>query len=179
MLEDAEFKVDGRIVGFYTDVRSTEDIPASLEFWPACVARDLLRLGAYFRALSLMIQVPGAAKYKPLMYDDLDDNAPNADEYPCDRLNPADRHTVFSVLAECLKRLGVERLVKQIPGARRYDRIDLTEQWTEYLDRHANFKNGLLNVIAACLDELLVNATSRQIDSEPRPTWWQYWWAKM
>lgn len=179
MLESPTFKIDGKLVAFFTDVRSVENLPATLQFWMAYLARDLLRLGVFFRAAALMQQLPGGARYRSVVYDDLDDNAPNEDEDPRRWVRHADRCTTFNVLGECLRRLGAAGVMKQIPGGKDYEREELSAEWKEYLDRQAKIKCGLLNVIAECLDELIVRPGMAEIDAEPYPTWWQRWWSRM
>ena len=51
MLDDAQFKIDGKKKEFYFDVCAAQDLPATMQFWMAYVARDLLQLGAFFRAI--------------------------------------------------------------------------------------------------------------------------------
>jgi len=179
MLESPTFKIDGNLVAFFTAVRSSEDLPSVLQFWMAYVARDLLRLGVFFRAAALMQQLPGGACYRPVPYDDNDDNAPDEDEDPWQWVGRADRDTAFNVLAECLRRLGAAGVMNQIPGGKDYQREELSAEWKEYLDRHGKIKHGLLNVIAQCLDELVVQPGMEEIDAEPCPTWWQRWWSRM
>ena len=58
---------------YWVSVRRTEDLPGMFQFWLAYVARDLLRLGVFFRAAAIMAQLPGAGAYRPLGYDDFDE----------------------------------------------------------------------------------------------------------
>ena len=179
MLVSHAFESDGQEANFYTEVRETEDLPTVLEFWMGHVARDLLRLGVYFRAAALMGQIPGGARYRPIAHDDVDDDLPNEDEDPRRWVRRADRDTAFNVLAECLRRLGAAGVMKQVPGGKDYEQIKLSAEWKKYLDRRAKNKHGLLNVIAQCLDELIVRPGMAEIDAEPHPTWWQRWWSRM
>lgn len=179
MLESPTFKIDGKPVAFFTNVRSTEDLPETLQYWMAHMAREMLLLGVYFRAAVLMHQLPGAARYRFVMYDDNDDDQPNADENPWHWVRRADRDIVLNVLAECLQRLGAAGVMKQVPGGKDYERIELSAEWQDYLDRQAKIKHGLLSVIAECLDELIVRPGMAEIDVEPNPTWWQRWWSRM
>ena len=179
VLESHAFQSDGQQCHFYTDVRDTEDLPTVLQFWMAHAARDLLRLGVYFRAAALMCQIPGGARYRHVPHDDVDDDLPDHDEDPWRWVRGADPGTVFNVLAECLRRRGAAGVMKQVPGGQEYERIELSAEWKDYLDRRAKTKHGLLNVIAECLDELIVRPGMAEIDAEPQPTWWQRWWARM
>ena len=179
MLEPPNFQIDGKPESFFPDVRSSENLPVAIQFWTAYVARDLLQLGVFFRALAIMLQVPGAARYKEMLYDDLDPDLGDDEEDPARWVGGADRDTVFSVLGECLRRLEVEGLIDQVPGAADYEREELSGEWKEYLDRQGATELGLLNVVGECLDELIVRPGMAEIDDEPRPTWWQQWWARL
>ena len=44
-------------------VRDSSRLPLVFEWWMAELARDHLRLGVYFRAAALMLQIPGAAGF--------------------------------------------------------------------------------------------------------------------
>ena len=179
MLESHAFESDGRENRLFTRLRETEDLPTVLQFWMAHVARDLLRLGVFFRAAALMCQIPGGARYRYVPHDDVDDDLPNDDEDPRHWVGRADRDTAFSVLAECLRRLGAAGVMKQVPGGEDYEQVELSAEWNEYLDRRAERKHGLLNVVAECLDELIVRPEMDEIDVEPQSTWWQRWWSRM
>ena len=160
-------------------VRRTGDLPGAGQFWMAYVARDLLRLGVFFRAAAIMLQIPGAGRYRVLHYDNVDDNLPDWDEDPSQWLGEVDRDTVFDVLAECLRRLGAEELMQQVTGGEDFEQEELSEEWVAYLDRHAGMEHGLLNVVAECLDELIVRPGMKEIDIAPRASWWQQWWGKL
>ncbi len=179
MLKSHAFESDGREDRLFTHVRETEDLPAVLQFWMAHVARDILRLGVFFRAAALMCRIPGGAHYRYVAHDDVDDELPDDDEDPRHWIGRADRDTAFSVLAECLRRLGAAGVMKQIPGGDKYEQVELSAEWSEYLDRRAENEHGLLNVVAECLDELIVRPEMEEIDVEPQSTWWQHWWSRM
>ncbi|MBW8017602.1 MAG: hypothetical protein FVQ82_15595 [Planctomycetes bacterium] len=179
MLESHAYHRDGREGRFFTQVRETEDLPSVLQFWMAHAARDLLRLGVFFRAAALMCQIPGGSRYRYIAHDDHDDDLPDDDEDPRHWIGRADRDTAFSVLADCLRRLGAAGVMKEVPGGEDYEQVELSPEWKEYLDRRAERKCGLLNVIAECLDELVVGPEMAEIDVEPYPTWWQRWWSRM
>ena len=177
MLQSDGFKINGEMVSSFPDVRSSKNLPLTLQFWTAYVARDLLQLGVFFRAAAIMCQVPGADRYEYVLYDDNDEDLPDEDENPQRWVGRADYNTAFNVLAECLRRTGAEDLVEQVPGAGGYTQKKLSDEWKEYLDRQAATENGLLNVVAECLDELIVRPGMEEIDDSSRPTWWQKWWA--
>ncbi|MGD8454548.1 MAG: hypothetical protein PVJ57_22265 [Phycisphaerae bacterium] len=179
MIDSHGFKADADELGFYLDLRCTDNLPTAMQFWMAQAAQHLLRLGVYFRAAVLLYQLPGAAHFRFFAYDDNDPDLPNEDEDPSHWLGHAERNTVFNVLAECLRRLGAPGVMKQVPGGKCYHREELSAEWRAYLDRHARIKHGLLRVVAECLDELMVQPGLKEIDTEPRPTWWQHWWSQI
>ncbi len=104
MLESPTFHIDGAPENFFPDVRSSKNLPVALQFWMANMTRDLLQLGVFFRAAAIMLQVPGAARYQDVTYDDQDPDRADEDEDPASWVGEADRGTTFSVLAECLRR---------------------------------------------------------------------------
>ena len=175
--DDVKVVIDGETKCFDFSICTAQDLPATLQFWMAYVARDLLYLGAFFRAAGILLQIPGAAQYERVHYEDDDDEEPDEDLDPCNRLKHAKAYTVFSVLAECLKRLAVASLIEQIPDADQYTPVDLSKDWTEYLDEHAKLENGLLTVVTECLNRLIVSPTRIELDNEPEPAWWQRLWA--
>ncbi len=177
MLEPAIFEIDGKPESFFPDVRSSKDLPVAIQFWTAYVARDLLQLGVFFRAMAIMLQVPGAGRYQMLLYDDVNPDRGDEEEDPARWVGEAERDTVFNVLGECLRRLEVESLIEQVPGEADYERAELSDEWKEYLDRQGATEHGLLNVVAECLDELMVRPGMAEIDDKPQATWWQRWWA--
>jgi hypothetical protein len=164
-----------RELAFYTELRSTQNVPAAFCFWLAEEARRLLQIAAYFRAAAIMCQIPGGARYNLILYDDDDPKVPNEDQDPAKWIRGTDRQTVLTVLAECLRRLGVPAIMNQVPGVRSHRPRRLSKRWTAYLDRHARIKSGLLNVVAECLDELMVRPGLAKIESLPATTCWQRW----
>ncbi len=178
MLEADSINIDGKFFSLQTDLRSCEDLPALLQRWMVYVARDLLQLGVFFRAAGIMLQVPGAARYEYLVYDDLEDDLPDDDEDPHHWVIHADADTVFNVLADCLRRLDAGDLMEQVPGAADYKREELSDEWKEYLDNLNGIEHGLQNVVAECLDELIVQPGMAEIGLEPQPTWWEKLWSR-
>ncbi len=179
MLEWTTLQIDGKLRSFYPELRNSDDLPVALQFWAAYVAHDLLQLGVLFRAAALMLQVPGSGQYEVQLYDDNDEELPDADEDPRCWVGEVERDVVLTVLAECLRRLGAADLMEQVPGAADYKREELSDEWKKYLGRQAATEHGLLNVVAECLDELIVRPGMAEIEAEPRPSWWQKWWGKM
>ena len=179
MLQSHQFSKDGLICHHYTTVVWAENFPDLLHFWMAHIARDALRLGAFLHAAALLRELPGGAWYRALSYDPAECGGLTDEDRPHRWLARVSRRAVLNVLAECVQRLRAPRFMKRIPGGADHRPDDLSEEWTAYLDRHAEVKNGLLNVVAACLDELIVEPGLEEIDAPPHTTWWQEWWARM
>jgi hypothetical protein len=179
MLQVDGVEIDGKVQSFYPELRSTKDLSVALQFWMAYVARDLLQLGVFFRAAAIMSQVPGVRQYAVVHYDDVNDDVGDDEEDPSQWVGEADRETVFNVLADCLRRVEAEDLIEQVPGAGDYEREELSDEWKEYLDRTAKIEHGVLNVVAECLDDLMVRPGIAEIGAASRPTWWQQLWGKL
>ena len=116
--------------------------------------------------MGIMLQVPGTAEYGSLPDDD--------GEGPMDvhdLLNASDENTLSSVLAECFDRLGVGHLMEQMPDAD-YVAVELDDEWQEMLDRRQKNKNGLLSLVADCLDRLIVDPGMTEIVQVPEQPWW-------
>ena len=145
-------------------VRGSEPLPMVFQLWMAEVARDHLRLGVYFRAVGIMLQVPGAPEYA--WVDD--------DSETWDLIKETDENALLNVLAECFARLGVKQLIEQVPGPD-YDEEELPEEWTDLLNKLAGVKNGLLNVVAECLDALVVGPGMAEINGAVEQPWWLRW----
>ena len=172
-LRRTSLKIDGKSYRFCPDLLSSEDLTVAFQFWTAHMARDLLQLGAFFRAGAIMLQVPGAGRYQFISHNQDDGDDPVA------WVEPADRVTLFNVLAECLRRLGAEVLMEQVPGGADYRQEELSDEWKQYLDRRAAVEQGLLNVVAACLEALIQMPGMAELNAEPHPTWWQKLWRWM
>lgn len=179
MLDPVELEVRDRTWRFDASVRGTFPFARAFDFWMAYVARDLLRLGVYFRAQAIMIQIPGATNYQYLCHDSVAKDLPPGDDDPSEWLDGVDRGIVLSVLTECLHRLDAVHILEQIPEAKHIRPKELSAEWRDYLDREAKYECGLLNVVAECLDELIVQPGIVEIDCGPLPTWWQERWAQI
>ena len=179
MLGPVEFKVRGDWWRFDTSIRGTYPNTQALAFWTAYLARDLLRLGVYFRALTIMLQIPGAADYRYLCHEDMEKDSPPSADDPYGWIHGADRRTVFSVLAECLCELDAEDILKQIPEAKHTRLKKLSAKWQKYLNRESTYECGLLNVVAECLDELIIKPGLEEIDAASQGTWWHDYWSRI
>ena len=109
MLEDRNAWDGEELVAFFPRVRACGTATGAFQFWMAETARDHLRLGVFFRALAVMLQVPGAAEY---------DYAEAQDDFE-HKLWETDREEMLDVLAECLKQLGRAALFFAHPELRR------------------------------------------------------------
>ncbi len=135
-------------------VRGTDRLLRALQFWMVQFTREQQTLAVYFRAVALMLQLPGGARYEyAKALDALDD------------LRGVDRGTVLDLLAAALERLQAAELIRQVPGGRAHERRALSEELAGMLA--ARDRNGLLNVVAECLDYLIVRAGAAEIDARP------------
>lgn len=169
MLKDQDVWDGEKLVAFFLSVRACGTPTGAFEFWMAEMARDHLRAGVFFRALAVMLQIPGAAEYRfTEAHDEMED-----------QLGELDRDQVLDVLGDCLKRLGRADLITQVPGAEEYKPDPVSDEWEKLLDERTGDRNELLNVIGECLDELIVKPGMAEINDKPQATWWQQWWARM
>ncbi len=175
MLEWTRSRLDGEDCDCQAKVRAGNNLPIELQFWMASVARDLLQLGVFFRAAAIMCQVPGGARCQFVLDGEEEEN------WTADWVVGAERNTLLDVLAECLRRLGAKSkpLMRQVLGREMHWEKGLPAKWKEFLDQRAKIEDGLLNVVAECLDELIVRPGVVEIDAVPRPTWWQKFWARI
>ncbi len=73
MLQRGTIEDGDKLLSLDTDVRGSDRLPMVFQMWTAELARDVLRLGVYFSALGVMLQVPGAAEYEWVCDDDYED----------------------------------------------------------------------------------------------------------
>jgi hypothetical protein len=155
---------DGKtLLPLIMEVHGAERLGRVFQFWMAELSRDVLRLGVYFRAAGIMLQVPHAASF-PWVADDETDEL----------LRTADRDTVGAVLAAALEIAGNKWVLDDVDELD-FAEQELSEQWNELLERRTSQKHGLNNLIAACLDKLLVAPGMEEIDKADEPHWWQRW----
>ncbi len=103
-------------------------------------------LSGYFRAVGILLQIPGAAEYRWI--EDESDN----DLW--DLIWNPDTTSTLNVLAATLERLDAGELLGQVPGGDGFKPRALpVEARVRLAERD---RVGLLNVVAACLDRLLV-----------------------
>jgi hypothetical protein len=152
-----------------------EDAPQDFVFWMADEARRMLQLGAFFYGMSILCQIPGAARHKFLFWGDDDTpGVPVEDDDPRYWVGKDQPHVALDVLAECLRRLGTLHLMQQIPGAAKHQPDPLTQEYCDWLDRHARAQDGLLNLVAYCLDVLILHPAEEEANRLPQR--WHDWW---
>ena len=128
-------------------------------------------LGAYFQATAIMLQLPGGPAYQWLA-EDPDD----AEDF----VWVADRDMLFCILAYALEHLDAQAVMDQIPGADSYKPRRVPIEFQLKLARRD--RNGVLNLVATCLDRLMVipalPAEERCLYDvpEPRPRLWRRCW---
>ena len=121
-------------------------------------------LGGYFQAAAIMLQLPGAGEYEFVGYEG----------ELCDLVKATQQNELLNVLGTCLDKLGVKELMSQVP-APDYHTEELSEEWTAWLDKEQDVKNGLLNVVAECLDALVIRPGNAEIEKANELSWWQRW----
>jgi hypothetical protein len=103
-------------------------------------------LAGYLHALSILVQIPGAAEYRW--------REPADDDEALKRVASADRDELLAILVAALARLGAAELIGQVPGA---DGRGVCLPGPELrIALAALDRGGLIHVVAGCLDRLLV-----------------------
>ncbi len=126
-------------------------------------------LAGYFQAVAILLQIPGAAEYRCI-----DDQRADFWDHTWTR----DGDVTRSLLAAALGRLDAASLMDQVPGGSDYRTRRLPHE--VHLRLAALDRNELLNVVAACLDRLLVvpeledEAELYGIDAPPPRWWWPF-----
>ena len=103
-------------------------------------------LAGYFEAVGILLQIPGAADYRHQEYASDDDL--------WDLIWNPDAKSTLNVLAATLERLDAGELLRQVPGGEGLKRRPLPVEARVRLAERDRL--GLLNVVADCLDRLLV-----------------------
>ncbi len=143
-------------------VRRSAPLPRVLDLWRVQSLQEHACNNVYFRAVALMLQLPGGARYEyAKALDTLDD------------LRGFDRGTVLDLLAAALDRLNAVELIEQVRGREPHERRALPDKLAERLA--ARDHNGLLNVVAECLDELIVRPGTAAIEAVTPPNAWPPW----
>ena len=133
-------------------------------------------LADFFQAVVVMLQIPGGVDFE---YDEEESEISQA---AWDLISKADRGLLLSILAECFERLDApENLIHQVPGGRDYKRRDLPMDFRLTLAEQE--ANSLLNIVAECLDLLLViphlDAELQRryavFDQPPSSRWRRFW----
>jgi hypothetical protein len=145
MSDDADIRED-TVTRIYQQLRFT-DHPADVFRRRMEQLESLLRwLGGYFRAVGVLLQVPGAAAYR------YQEHASDDDLWPL--VWNADPKSTINVLAAALDRLDSAPLLSQVPGGEAFKPRPLpVEARVRIAERD---RAGLLAVVADCLDRLLV-----------------------
>lgn len=103
-------------------------------------------LAGYFQAVGILLQIPGAADYRYHEYASDDDL--------WDLIWNPDTKSTLNILAATLERLDAGKLLRQVPGGEGLKRRPLPVEARVRLAERDRL--GLLNVVADCLDRLLV-----------------------
>lgn len=168
MLDYVEFRVGDGWWRFDVCANGNFPLARAFDFWMAELAHDHLCLGVCFRALAIMLQIPGADDYAWV----------GAEEKATALLQTCDQDTQLNILAHTLKRLGVGHLMKQVPAPDHVPRR-LPKTWRKLIDERVEVKDGLLSLVADCLDVLVVRPGLADIDKPDARSWWRRWWARV
>jgi hypothetical protein len=143
-------------------VRRTAPLARVLDLWRVQSFQEHACNNVYFQALTIMLQLPDSARYEYV-------KAPDALE----DLTGFERGTVLDLLAATLDRLDAPELFEQVRGREPQRRRALPDRLAEQLaDRD---RNGLLNVVAECLDELIVRPGIDAIEAITSASAWPPW----
>ncbi len=135
-------------------------------------------LAGYFHAVAILLQIPGAAEYRCT-----DDERTDFWDF----IWTHDTDVPLTLLAETLDRLDAADLITQVPGGDDYHPRKLPDE--VHLRLAMLDRNELLNVVAECLDRLLV-VPELEVEAElygiegmggmggmgapPRRRWWPF-----
>jgi hypothetical protein len=127
-------------------VRWTDHLPEVLSLRLRQLDEIHRWLAGYFQVVAIMLQIPGAADYRCVEYE--------SDEHLHHLIWNPDTRSTLNVLAGALDRLGVSHLLPQVPGGA--DSAASALPLKAQLCLAERDRNGLLSVVADCLDRLLV-----------------------
>ncbi len=134
------------VTRIFKQVRYTDGLPDVFGKRMEQLGKIQRWLGGYFRAVGIMLQIPGGAEYR-YIEDERDDEL-------WDLIWHADAASTLNVLAAALERLDAGELLGQVPGGDRFKRRTLPVEARVHLAERDRM--SLLRVAATCLDRLLV-----------------------
>ena len=165
MLESMQWNADGKVVCVESRLRFTSDLPNALRRRMEQMEMIQRSLAGYCHAVSIMLQIPGGAAFEP-------DPDERADVH---HLNwQRDPAWPLTVLKTTLTALKAPQAMPAMFGAD-YS-VDFPRDATNKLKKMT--RNGLLNVVAECLDRLLfvpfwqAEATLMEVDAPAENSWW-------
>ena len=133
----------------YQQVRYTDGLPNVFRLRMEQLGKIQRWMGGYFRAVGIMLQIPGGAEYR-WIEDERDDEL-------WDLIWKPDAASALNVLAAALARLDAEELLGQVPGGDGFKPRTLPVETRVHLAERDRM--SLLRVAATCLDRLLVVPT--------------------
>jgi hypothetical protein len=154
----------------YELLRYTDDLPTVFRRQMEHLETVHRWLAGYLHAVAVLLQIPGGAAYH---YADNE-----VDDELWGLIWSRDPGLTFGVLAAALKQLDAPHVLGQVTGGGDYPRGGLSRRVRVHLAKRD--RNGLLNVVAECLDRLLVvpeleeEAALYEIDPRPRRRWWPF-----
>ncbi len=162
MLPPIDRRVNDQEIYVCAQVRLSHPFAAVFGIVMSELEREHRRLAVYFDAVTIMLKLPGSTEYEyEALLDGLDE-----------RIAACDQNTLFNVLYRCVVQLLAqsrsikihelqgrdERLlravIEQVPGGADYKMELLPAALPGRIDQLS--RNGLLNVVAECLDRLMI-----------------------
>lgn len=163
-----------RNVRVYELVRFSDHLPGMFAFLMGELEEEHRRLRVYFQALLIVLQLPGGDEYE---YEGLLDGLE-------ERIAACDRNTLFNVLRRCINQLVARersirihelggragkisrKIIEQVPGGEDYRVEAPPAALRGRIDQLDG--NGLLNVVAECLDRLMIHPLLGEDKSESK-----------
>ncbi len=134
------------VTRIFKQVRYTDGLPGVFRLRMEQLGKIQRWLAGYFTAVGILLQIPGGAEYCYIK-DESDDDLWHLIWNP-------DSTSTLNVLAAALQRLDADELLGQVPGGEGFKPRTLpVEARVRLAERD---RVGLLNVVADCLDRLLV-----------------------
>jgi hypothetical protein len=166
MLEAFKWQEFGREGQVHPLVRYTDDLPNALRRRMEQMERIQRGLIGYCHAVSILLQIPAAADYRPVRHE-------RTDFY--DYIWRRDSGWPITVLKEALAALDAVHLLPLAFRGASSCRLPQRDS-----GRIAGLsRNSLLNVVAECLDRLIVvplweaEADLTDVDGRPDVPWWE------
>ncbi len=162
MLPPIDRRVNDQEIYVCAQVRLSHPLAAVFGILMSELEREHRRLAVYFDAVTIMLKLPGSAEYE---HEELLDGLE-------DRIASCDQNTLFNMLNRSVGYLLAEdrsiqihelqgrderlrrAIIEQVPGGADFKLEPLPAALSGRIDQLS--RNGLLNVVAECLDRLMI-----------------------